>query len=87
MKKLNLDDFINKNNKSEKLLGINIDNNLTFNEHVSKLFKSASQKLHAVACISSYLSKNKFVCLVWMFHNRRHNYKINCLHKRMLRII
>ena len=25
--------------------------------------------------------------LVWMFHNRRHNNKINRLHKRMLRIV
>ena len=25
--------------------------------------------------------------LAWMFHNRRHNNKINCLHQRMLRIV
>ena len=25
--------------------------------------------------------------LVWMFHNRRHNNKINRFHKRMLRIV
>ena len=25
--------------------------------------------------------------LVWMFHNRRHNNKINRLHEKMLRII
>ena len=25
--------------------------------------------------------------LVWMFHNRRYNNKINCLHERMLRIV
>ena len=98
---LNLDDLIIKNSKSEKLLGVNIDNFLTFNEHVSELCKKASQKLHAIARISSYLNKNKlrlimnsffssqfgYCPLVWMFHNTRYNNKINCLHERMLRII
>ena len=96
-----MDDLIIKNSKSEKLLGINIDNFLTFNEHVSKLCKKASQKLRAIARISSYLNKNKlrlimnaffssqfgYCPLVWMFHNRRFNNKINCLHERMLRIV
>ena len=98
---LNLDDSIIKKSKSEKLLGINIDNFLTFNEHVSKQCKKASQKLHAIARISSYLNKNKlrlilnaffssqfgYCPLAWMFHNRRCNNKINCLHERMLRIV
>ena len=52
---LNLDDLIIKTSKFEKLLGINFDHFLTFNEHVSKLCKKASQKLHAIARISSYL--------------------------------
>ena len=58
---LNLDDLIIKNRKPEKLLGINIDNFLTFNEHVSKLFKKTSQKLHAIARISSYLNKFRLI--------------------------
>ena len=44
---------------SEKLLGINIDNFLTFNEHVSILCNVASQELHVIARFSSYLNKNK----------------------------
>ena len=98
---LNLDDLIIKTSKSEKLLGINIYHFLTFNKHVSKLRKKASQKLHAIARISRYLSKNKlrlimnalfssqfgYCPLVWMFHNRRHNNKINPLHEGMLRIV
>ena len=51
--------LIIKTSKSEKLLGINIDNFVTFNEHVSKLCKKASQKLHAIAGISIYLNVNK----------------------------
>ena len=96
-----MDDLIIKNSKSEKLLGINIDNLLTFNEHVFKLCKKASQKLHAIARISSCLNKNKlrlimnaffspqfgYCLLVWMFHSIRDNNKINCLRERMLRIV
>ena len=98
---LNLDDLIIKTSKFEKLLGININQFLTFNEHVSKLCKKASQKLHAIARISSVFNKNKlrlitnaffssqFGCcpLVWMFHNRRYNNKINLLPERMLSIV
>ena len=96
-----MDDLIIKTSKSEKLLRINVDHVLTFNEHVSKLCKKASQKSHAIARISSYLNKNKLRLimnaffssqfghcpLVWMFHNRRHSNKINRLHERMLRIV
>ena len=83
------------------MLGINIDHFLTLNEHVSKLCKKASQKLHAIARISSYLNKNKlrltmdafftsqfgYCPLVWIFHNRRRNNKINRLHEQILRIV
>ena len=98
---VNYKNLIIKTSKSEKLLGINIDHFLIFNEHVAKLCKKASQKLHAIARISSYLNENKrrlimnaffssqfgYCPLVWMFHNRRHNNKINRLHERMLRIV
>ena len=96
-----MDDLITKTSKSEKLLSINIDHFLTFKEHVSKLCKKTTQKLHAIARISSYLNKNKlrlimnefclhqfgYCPLVWMYHNRRHNNKINHLHERMLKIV
>ena len=42
---LNLNDLIIKNSKPEKLLGINIDNFLTFDEHVSKLCKKSWPKI------------------------------------------
>ena len=82
------------------LLGIKIDKNLNFNEHVSKLTKKGNQKLHALARISKYLCKDKlkiimktfinsqfnYCPLPWMFHNRTLNNKINRLHERALRI-
>ena len=86
---------------SVKLLGVNIDNELNFNTHISNLCKKGNQKLHALARISKYLSKDKlkiimktfiisqfnYCPLVWMFHNRTMNNKINRLHERALRIV
>ena len=40
---------------SEKLLGIKIDNKLTFEEHAEELCKKASQKISALAKISSLM--------------------------------
>ena len=85
---------------SVDVLGVKIDNNLNFNEHVSKLCKKGSQKLHALARISKHLSKDKLKLImktfilsqfnycpfVWMFHNRTLNNKINKLHERALRL-
>ena len=42
------------NNKYEKLLGLKVDHELNFNEHVSLLCKKASQKLNALAQIASF---------------------------------
>ena len=67
---------------SEKLLGTIIDNKLTFEEHVERLCKKASQKVSALARISSLMRfeqrkriVNSFITshfsyspLVWMFH-------------------
>ena len=83
-----------------KLLGITVDNKLNFNEHVNKLCKKASQKLHALARIAKYMDTNKlkilmktfiesqfnYCPLLWMFHSRTLNNKINNLHERALRI-
>ena len=86
---------------SVELLGITIDKNLNFTEHVSNLCKRGNQKLHALARISKYLKEDKlklimktfiqsqfnYCPLVWMFHNRTLNNKINKLHERALRIV
>ena len=72
--------------KYEKLLGIRIDNNLTFEPHVRSLCKKASQKLKAFARIAFSLtfdqrkllnafitSRFSYASVVWMFHNRKLN--------------
>ena len=89
------------NDDSVELLGVLIDKNLNFTDHVSKLCKKGNQKLHALARVSKYLDENKlrivmktfiqsqfnYCPLVWMFHNRTLNNKVNKLHERALRIV
>ena len=89
------------NDQSVELLGVKIDKNLNFTEHITKLWKKGSQKLHALARISKYLSKDKlkilmksfvtsqfnYCPLTWMFHNRTLNNKINKLHERTLPVV
>ena len=98
---IKIDDTNLKSSSSKKLLGILIDNKLTFKEHVSKLCKKASNKLHALARISKYMTKHKlrtvmnaffssqfaYCPLIWMFHNRTLNSRINELQERALRLV
>ena len=86
--------------KKEKLLGIEIDNELTLNEHVLKLCKKAGKKLNALSRLCKILSfkkrrslvmaffesQFKYCPLVWMSCSRKLNNKINALHYRSLKI-
>ena len=89
------------NSKQEKLLGITIDNELTFNDHVAKLCNKASQKLHALTRVAHFMNKSKrriimrafilsqfsYCPLVWMCHSRILNARINRIHERSLRVV
>ena len=75
----------------ETILGILIDNKLTFDRHVEQLCKKATQKLHALKRIAQYMSikqkklimntfiKSQFSCspLTWMFQRRKSNNRIH----------
>ena len=88
------------NSSQEKLLGVRTDNKLSFDNHVSKLCQKASNKLYALARISPYMDQNKlrtlmrafitsqfqYFPLIWMFHSRQLNKKINKIKERALRI-
>ena len=85
----------------ETLLGILIDNKLTFDPHVEQLCKKATQKLHALKRIAQYMSikqrkliMNTFIKsqfsyspLTWMFHSRKSNNRINRIHESALKTV
>ena len=96
-----IEDFCIKNSTEEKLLGVKFDSNLSFEGHITSLCKQASQILHALARISHYMDLNKrknlmkafitsqfsYCPLIWMFHSRNLNNKINRIHERALRLV
>ena len=74
---------------------------MTFEEHVKTLLKKGNQKLHALMRASKYMSKEKlrilmktfieslfnYCPLLWMFHSRKLEKRINSLHERALRVV
>ena len=56
---LSLNEFNSENSDYEIILGITIDQELTFNKHIKNLCKKAGQKLCALLRISPYLYENK----------------------------
>ena len=87
--------------KYEELLGILIDHKLTFENHLLNIVQKVNQKLHDLARIFKYMTRKKLIIivkafvssqfaycpLIWMFHSRQINHKINKLHERALRIV
>ena len=92
---------IDTNSKCEKFVVIKIDHELNFNEYVPSLCKKASQKVHVLSRIAycmifdqkrlilnSFITSNlSYFPIVWMFHNRKLNERINHVHERALRIV
>ena len=90
-----------KTNTKETLLGILIDSELSFDQHISSICSKASKKLHALGRIASFMSFNKrrtlmkafiesqfnYCPLIWMFHSRTMNGKIDRIHERALRLV
>ena len=87
--------------RTVKLLGITIDNELKFDEHIDNVCMKAQRKLSVLARIRKYLDFNKlrtifktffefqfkYCPLTWMFYSRTTNNKINNLHERALRLV
>ena len=48
-----------ENSKEEVILGITIDNKLTFDSHIKSMCRKAGQKLSALSRISPYLETDK----------------------------
>ena len=85
----------------ERLLEIQIDSGLSFDEHISSICNKVGKKINVVSCIVNYMSFDKcrmqikafiesqfnYCPLIWMFHPRTLNNKVNRLHERTLRLV
>ena len=83
------------------MLGVQFDNKLTFEKHITGICRKAKRKIYALARIAPYMDLSKrgmvmnaffnsqfiYCPLIWMCHNRTTNRKINRLHERCLPII
>ena len=90
-----------KSSQMETLLGVSIDSELNFENHISNICNKVSKKLNALGRIAGYITFEKrrmlfkafiesqfnYCPLIWMLHSRTMNNKINRLHERSLRIV
>ena len=72
--KLKINSFVINESDTVELLGITIDNILTFSEHINNLCRNASYKLHALRRIRKYLSQDQAKLLYNPFINSQFNY-------------
>ena len=77
-----------------KLLGVNFEGTLNFDYHVNTLLKKANKKYHVLTRVCNYMDRKKlrvlmnafitsqfsYCSLVWMFHSRTLNDRINKIH-------
>ena len=84
-----------KVSSSEELLGIKIDSNLNFQDHIISLCSKANKKLSTLSRVSKYMDINKrrmlmksyifgqfnYCSLVWMCHSKSLNNKSNRIQK------
>ena len=98
---LNVNNFKIKNSDCEKLLGVKFGSKPRVNQHITDLCITASRKIHALARVTPFMNLSKrrllmnsffktqfnYCPLIWVFHSRENNRKINRLHERCLRTI
>ena len=89
------------NSSNQRLIGIRFNSDFRFDDHTASFCKKASQKQNALTRVAQYMSlaqrrsiMKAFICsqfgycpLVWIFHSRKINTRINSLHERVLRVV
>ena len=85
----------------EKLLGVKVDNKISFNDHLNGTIKKESCEFTALSRVFPFMCRTKrrflmnlfftlqfsYCPLIWMCHSRKVNSKINKLHERCLQIV
>ena len=96
-----LDDAFLESEDIVKLLGIFIDKDLKFDDHINHILKKGNDKFYALLRVSKFMTQDKlrlllktfiesqfnYCPLIWMFHSRALNKKLNRLHERALRAV
>ena len=94
-------DITLKHSSHEKVLGVTIDDKISFDEHIINICKTANKKLNALSRINHYMKQNEkeiflpsfiisyvsYCPLIWMFCTKKSTKKINAVHERSSRII
>ena len=92
-KSINIKSSVIEGSSREKSLRITIDSNFTFKKHINELCKKENLKLHALTRCAKFMSTEKrrlifkafiilqfnYCPLVWMFHTKQLNNRINSL--------
>ena len=98
---IEIDDLVLVPKDNVKLLGITIDSELKFTDHVKSLCTKTSRKVTAFSRVAKLLDFKKarllynafimsslsYCPLIWMFCGKTANKEINRIHKRALRIL
>ena len=71
---LNINNIKIRESQNVELLGLTIDNRLTFKDHINMLCRRANYKLHAIRRIRKYLTLEKSKQLYNAFINNQFNY-------------
>ena len=98
---MNIKGPIIESSNCEKLLGIYIESNSLFEYYINRICRKASQKVYTLSRIAKSISEDKkrmlfksfivsqfnYCPIVWMYHGRGLNNKINNIHERALKIV
>ena len=60
--------------KSVKLLGIEIDNQLSLNQHISKLYSKAAMQLNAICRLAKFMGSKEKIAMINSFVYSNFNY-------------
>ena len=71
---IRIGNFQIENIKREKLLGIQFDNKLSFDYHLSEICKKANRKLYALGRVTPYMNLSKIKILMNAFFNSQFSY-------------
>ena len=98
---LNINNIKIRESQNVELLGLTIDNRLTFKDHINMLCRRANYKLHALRRIRKYLTLEKskllynafinnqfnYASIIWMFCRKQDYLEVEKIHYKALKIV